>query len=118
MTTWAPVPDSRKGTKVQGYGGHYVIIFKESKNKEAMFKIAEFLNTNTACDIIFKNVGWLPGLKPYLEHGGSHDLPRPGLLLQVHDRSHRVVFAGPLPDHQTSPARSTRSCARRCTAIR
>jgi multiple sugar transport system substrate-binding protein len=67
MATWAPVPDSRKGVKVQGYGGHYVIIFKDSKNKEAMFKVAEFLNTNKACEVIFKNVGWLPGLKPYLQ---------------------------------------------------
>ncbi len=67
MATWAPVPDHRKGVKVQGYGGHYIIIFKESKNKEEMFKIGEFLNTVKACDIIFKNVGWLPGLKPFLD---------------------------------------------------
>jgi hypothetical protein len=32
-----------------------------------MFKVSEFLNTNQACDIIFNNVGWLPGLIPYLE---------------------------------------------------
>jgi multiple sugar transport system substrate-binding protein len=66
MATWAPVPDSRKGVKVQGYGGHYVIIFKDAKNQELMFKLAEFLNTDTACSIIFKGVGWLPGLKPFL----------------------------------------------------
>jgi maltose-binding protein MalE len=66
-TTWAPVPDSRKGTKVQGFGGHYVIIFNDSANKEQMFHVGEFLNTNEACDIIFNNVGWLPGLTPYLE---------------------------------------------------
>jgi maltose-binding protein MalE len=66
-TTWAPVPDSRKGTKVQGYGGHYVIIFNDSQNKEAMFKVGEFLNTNEACDVIFQSVGWLPGLIPFLD---------------------------------------------------
>ncbi len=66
MASWAPVPDSRKGTKVQGFGGHYVIIFKDSKNPEPMFKIGEFLNTNKACDVIFKTTGWLPGLKPYV----------------------------------------------------
>lgn len=64
--TWAPVPDDRKGAKVQGFGGHYVIIFKEAKHQKEMFKVAEFLNTNAACDIIFKEVGWLPGLKPYI----------------------------------------------------
>jgi hypothetical protein len=52
---------------VQGSGGHYVILFKEGKNTAGMFKIGEFLNTNTACDLIYRNVGWLPGLIPYLE---------------------------------------------------
>jgi len=66
-STWAPVPESRRGVKVQGTGGHYVILFKEGKNTDGMFKIAEFLNTNTACDMIFKGVGWLPGLIPYLQ---------------------------------------------------
>ncbi len=65
--SWAPVPGSRAGTKVQGYGGHYVIFFKDAKNTEPMFKVAEFLNTNQACEIIFANVGWLPGLRPFLE---------------------------------------------------
>jgi multiple sugar transport system substrate-binding protein len=66
-TSWAPVPDDRKGVKVQGTGGHYVIFFKDAQHTEEMFKVAEFLNTNTACGIIFENVGWLPGLRPYLE---------------------------------------------------
>jgi len=65
--TWAPVPEERRGVKVQGTGGHYVIMFKDAKHPEVMFTIAEFLNTNVACDIIFKNVGWLPALKTYLE---------------------------------------------------
>ncbi|MFC1975353.1 substrate-binding domain-containing protein [Chloroflexota bacterium] len=64
--TWAPVPDDRKGVKVQGTGGHYVIFFKDAQYTEEMFKVAEFLNSNTACDIIFANGGWLPGLKPFL----------------------------------------------------
>jgi maltose-binding protein MalE len=74
-STWAPVPDSRKGTKVQGFGGHYVIIFKDSKQKEGMFKVGEFLNTNEACDVIFKAVGWLPGLIPYLETVDASTFP-------------------------------------------
>jgi maltose-binding protein MalE len=59
--TWAPVPDARKGVKLQATGGHYVVIFKEGKRTEDMFKVAEFLNTDTAMNIIFQNVGWLPG---------------------------------------------------------
>jgi multiple sugar transport system substrate-binding protein len=73
--TWAPVPDSRKGTKVQGYGGHYVIIFKDSKQKEAMFRVGEFLNINEACDTIFKQVGWLPALIPYLDTVDASTFP-------------------------------------------
>jgi len=64
--SWAPVPESRRGTKVQGTGGHYVVFFKDAPHIAEMFPVAEFLNTNTACDIIFANVGWLPALKPYL----------------------------------------------------
>lgn len=65
--TWAPVPNSRRGTKVQGFGGHYVILFQEAENTDLMFRVSEFLNTNTACGIIFDNVGWLPGLRSFLE---------------------------------------------------
>ena len=64
--TWAPVPESRAGHKVQGYGGHYIGLFKEAPNAEPAFKIAELVNTKGACDIIFNLVGWLPALKPYL----------------------------------------------------
>jgi multiple sugar transport system substrate-binding protein len=64
--SWAPVPDSRKGTKVQGYGGHYILLFKEAPHATEAFKIAEVLNTTPACDLIFNVVGWLPALKPYL----------------------------------------------------
>jgi len=64
--TWLPVPDSRKGAKVQGAGGHMVMIFDGSPNAELMYKVTEFLNTNAACDILFKQVGWLPAYRPYL----------------------------------------------------
>jgi ABC-type glycerol-3-phosphate transport system substrate-binding protein len=65
--TWAPVPESRRGTKVQGTGGHYVVFFKDAPHIAEMFPVSEFLNTATACDIIFENVGWLPALTSYLE---------------------------------------------------
>ncbi|MEM7539265.1 MAG: hypothetical protein AAF639_44320 [Chloroflexota bacterium] len=64
---WGPVPTARTGAKVQGYGGHYVILFKDAERTEKMFEVSEFHNTNEACDIIFENAGWLPGLKGYLD---------------------------------------------------
>ncbi len=73
--TWAPVPDSRKGAKVQGTGGHYIIMFKDGGETEEMFKIGEFLNTNAACDIIFNDIGWLPGLIPYLDVADAKKFP-------------------------------------------
>jgi multiple sugar transport system substrate-binding protein len=66
-SSWAPVPESRRGAKVQGYGGHYILLFKEAPHAELAFKIAEVVNTTPACDLIFNVVGWLPALKPYLE---------------------------------------------------
>ncbi|MCC6165700.1 MAG: twin-arginine translocation signal domain-containing protein [Caldilineaceae bacterium] len=65
--TWAPVPDARKGVKIQGTGGHYVILFKDAKRTQEMFRAAEFLNTDTAMSIIFENTGWLPGHTKFLE---------------------------------------------------
>lgn len=67
VATWAPVPASRAGTKVQGTGGHYVIMYKEAEHTDKMFEVAEFLNTNEACNLIFENAGWLPGQIEYLE---------------------------------------------------
>jgi multiple sugar transport system substrate-binding protein len=65
--SWVPVPDGRSGTKIQGTGGHNVVFFKDAKQTEAGFKFAEFLTTDEVCDKIFKELGWLPAYKPYLE---------------------------------------------------
>lgn len=65
--SWMPVPASRKGVKAQGAGGHITIIFKEGKNQDMMYKISEWLTTSTACDVIFKEIGWLPARLSYLE---------------------------------------------------
>ena len=67
MTSWAPVPESRKGTKIQGAGGHYVVFFNESQHPEEMFKIAEFLNTDGACQAIWDTTGWLPSRQSFIE---------------------------------------------------
>jgi multiple sugar transport system substrate-binding protein len=73
--TWIPVPESRRGTKSQGTGGHLVVVFKGGKNPDGMFKIAEFLNTKEACDAIFKNIGWLPALKSYIAQADPSAYP-------------------------------------------
>ena len=64
--TWAPVPAARKGAKIMATGAHFVMIFKDGKNQEGAFKVGEFLNTPTALDIIFKEVGWIHGVKSWL----------------------------------------------------
>jgi len=64
--SWVPVPMSRKDVKSQGAGGHMWSVFKGSKDPETVFKIGEFLNTKESCDILWKNQGWLPGIKAYI----------------------------------------------------
>jgi ABC-type glycerol-3-phosphate transport system substrate-binding protein len=66
-SSWVPVPENRRGVKLQGTGGHYVVMFKDGKDPEGIFKISEFLNTDIAFDIIWNTTGWLPGHMPYLE---------------------------------------------------
>lgn len=65
--TWLPVPESRRGVKPQGAAGHMVVFFKGSKNPEGMFKIAEFLQSNIACDAFWNNLGWLPSVLAYYD---------------------------------------------------
>jgi len=66
MATWAPVSSTIEGTKIMATGPHMVQLYKDGKNTEGMFKTAEFLLTNEALDIIFKEVGWLTGINSYL----------------------------------------------------
>lgn len=73
--TWVPVPEDRRGEKVQGTGGHYVVYFKGAKNIEAGFNFTEFLTTNELCDKIFKELGWLPAYQPYLDTADPNAYP-------------------------------------------
>jgi len=65
--TWAPVPASRSEHKIMATGAHFVQLFKGAPNTAAMFKVSEFLLSQTALDIIFEEVGWLFGKLSYLE---------------------------------------------------
>jgi hypothetical protein len=66
-STWAPVPASRAGAKIMATGAHFIQIFKDAKQKDAIFKVAEFfLFTDFAADIIWEEVGWIFGRKSWL----------------------------------------------------
>jgi ABC-type glycerol-3-phosphate transport system substrate-binding protein len=64
--SWPMVPASRKDKKIQCTGGHYVLIPKGAAHAETAFHFGEFLNTDTACDVIFNSIGWLPSRKSYM----------------------------------------------------
>lgn len=65
--TWVPVPEERRGEKIQGTGGHFVVFFKGAKKAEAAFKFAEFLTTDELCNKVFAELGWLPAYQPFLD---------------------------------------------------
>ena len=67
QSTWAPVPASRKDHKIMATGPHFVQIFKDGKQPAGAFKLAEYLLTPPALDIIFAEVGWIFGSKAYLK---------------------------------------------------
>jgi ABC-type glycerol-3-phosphate transport system substrate-binding protein len=71
-----PVPEARKGKKVQQGGGHMVFLYKGAKNPpQAAWPIAEFLNTKEHCDPVFTSVGWLPDFQPYLQTVNATSFP-------------------------------------------
>lgn len=84
--TWLPVPASRKGTKPQSNAGHMVLFFKGAKHMEAMFKVAEFLNTKAACDVIFNTLGWLPAQKDYIANVDPKKYPGLDFFLSTVDQ--------------------------------
>ena len=92
-STWAPVSEDRRGTKVQGSGGHYIILFKEAPQSELMFKVAEFCNRNEVCDIIFNRLGYLPAIKSYLETADSGRYP--GLQFFFDSAEQATEFTSP-----------------------
>ena len=66
QATWAPQSDDRRDVKAQAVNAHFVQILKEGKNADGAFKLGEFFNTVTACDIVFKQVGWIHPLKEFI----------------------------------------------------
>lgn len=64
--SWAPVPDDRADVNLQAVNAHLLQIFKGGNNVEGAFKLGEFFNTVTACEIIFKEVGWIHPINDFL----------------------------------------------------
>ena len=73
--SWAPMSDDRKDVNMQAVNAHFVQIFQESANKEGAFKLGEFFNTVTACEIIFNEVGWIHGVKEFVPTVDANAFP-------------------------------------------
>lgn len=72
---WAPVSEDRKGKKIQGVGGHFIPIYVGAKNPQGAFKLAEWFCTDKACDVLWKEVGWLPPRKSYVAKVATDEYP-------------------------------------------
>ena len=47
-------------------GPHMVQIYRDGKNPDGIFKVAEFLHTEEPLNIIFHEVGWIMGIQSWL----------------------------------------------------
>jgi len=97
--TWAPVPESRKGKRIMATGAHFVQIFKDAKHKDEIFKVAEFLITDTAQDIIFKEVGWIFGRKSYLKRIDPKAYPGLDFYIAAADQVDEWIIGRRCPIH-------------------
>ncbi|GIV78092.1 MAG: ABC transporter substrate-binding protein [Litorilinea sp.] len=73
--TWVPVPEDRRGTKIQFGGGHMVQIFRDGRYKDEAWPIAEWLQSKSCNDLIYDNIGWLPAYKPYFDQADQNKYP-------------------------------------------
>jgi len=73
--TWVPVPEPRRGTKIQFGGGHMAMLFRDGNYPDEAWPIAEWVQTNAFCDIIFNDIGWLPAYLPYFEQADRDKYP-------------------------------------------
>ncbi len=64
--TWVPVPQERKGKKLQATGGHFVIIPQGAQHPDPAFEFIEFLTGETALQIVFDGPGWIGARKSFL----------------------------------------------------
>lgn len=74
-STWVPVPEERRGTKIQFGGGHMAMLFKDGGNKDQAWGVAEWVQSDYVCNLIFEQIGWLPAYLPYFESADQEKYP-------------------------------------------
>jgi len=99
VSTWAPVPASRKGKKIMATGAHFIQIFKDAKHKEGMFKFSESLFNDTFLDILFKEVGWIFGVKSWLAKVDPSVYPGLDFYIKAADQVDEWVIGRRCPLH-------------------
>ncbi len=73
--SWVPVPEARRGTKIQFGGGHMAQIFKDGQYKDEAWPIAEWIQSDYVCNLIYNEIGWLPAYLPYFESADQEKYP-------------------------------------------
>jgi maltose-binding protein MalE len=73
--TWIPVPDNRRGAKVLTARGHCMVLLKEGEHPYEAFRVAEYMLSDTALDILFEEVGWMVAKRSWLETVDSTAFP-------------------------------------------
>jgi multiple sugar transport system substrate-binding protein len=73
--SWVPVPESRRGTKIQFGGGHMAMIFKDGQYKDEAWPVAEWIQSDYVCNLIYDKIGWLPAYLPYFEKADQNKYP-------------------------------------------
>ncbi len=72
---WMPLPDDRKGKKVQSTGGHNSQIPNGAANPDQAFQFIEFLLSDKAMDVIFAGTGWIGARQSYLSKVDTSKYP-------------------------------------------
>ena len=97
--SWPLVASALGDKKIMATGAHFVVIFKDANNPDGMFKVAEFMHTPEAMDIIFSEVGWLTGRLSYLETVSHDDYPGLGFYLDAPDQVDEYLIGRRSPLH-------------------
>ena len=98
-STWALVPAGRQDAKIMATGAHFVAIFKDAKHPQEMFKIGEFMQTDRALDIIFKEVGWIFGRIPWLQKVDANAYPGLKFYIDAPDQVTEWIIGRRCPIH-------------------
>jgi maltose-binding protein MalE len=98
-STWAPVPASRVDHKIMATGPHFVQIFKDGKQPAGAFRLAEYLLTAPAMDIILAEVGWIFGSKSYLKTVNPDTYPGLRFYIEASDQVTDWIIGRRCPIH-------------------